>query len=84
MVANKARQHGVNIDALQWVDGCRVGTYYTEFGASPRPSRVIYDRAGSAMACIEAGQIPWDEVVASTRATFAVLRSMESGAVVRV
>lgn len=31
--------------------GDRIGIYYLETGASMRPSKVIYDRAGSAIAC---------------------------------
>ena len=36
--------------------GDRIGIYFLEHGASQRPSRVIYDRAGSAVAGPTAGQ----------------------------
>jgi 2-dehydro-3-deoxygluconokinase len=39
--------------------GGRLGIYFAETGASQRPSRVVYDRAGSAIAEIAAGQIDW-------------------------
>ena len=42
--------------------GDRVGIYYLEKGASQRPSKVIYDRAGSAIACAKPGEIDWDAV----------------------
>jgi 2-dehydro-3-deoxygluconokinase len=44
--------------------GDRVGIYFLEHGASQRPSRVIYDRAGSAIASIEPGEIDWADVFA--------------------
>jgi 2-dehydro-3-deoxygluconokinase len=43
--------------------GDRIGVYYTEIGASQRPSTVIYDRARSAISEIEPGSVPWAEVL---------------------
>jgi len=43
-------------------EGARIGTYFLEHGASQRPSRVIYDRAGSAIACVKPGEIDWVSV----------------------
>lgn len=40
--------------------GDRVGIYFLEHGASQRPSRVIYDRGGSAIACARAGDFDWN------------------------
>ncbi len=42
--------------------GNRMGVYYLETGAVSRGSKVIYDRANSAIAEIEPGMIDWDEV----------------------
>jgi 2-dehydro-3-deoxygluconokinase len=42
--------------------GDRVGIYFLETGAVARASKVVYDRAGSAMAGIRPGMIDWDEV----------------------
>ena len=42
--------------------GDRVGIYFLETGAVARPSKVIYDRAGSSIATIKPGMIDWDEV----------------------
>ena len=39
----------------------RVGIYYLEAGAVQRPSKVIYDRAGSAIAQARPGDIDWAE-----------------------
>jgi len=44
--------------------GNRLGIYFLETGASQRPSKVVYDRAGSAMATIEPGMIDWQAVFA--------------------
>lgn len=46
---NALRRYGVHCDYIVR-GGNRVGIYYCETGASMRPSKVIYDRAGSAMA----------------------------------
>lgn len=43
--------------------GDRVGVYFLETGAVARPSKVIYDRAGSAVAEIVPGMINWSEVL---------------------
>jgi len=43
--------------------GDRIGVYYTETGASQRPSEVIYDRARSAISEMEPGSLPWAEVL---------------------
>ncbi len=46
---NALRRYGVHTDYIAR-GGNRVGIYYCETGASMRPSKVIYDRAGSAIA----------------------------------
>lgn len=43
--------------------GNRIGIYFLEAGAVQRPSKVIYDRAGSAIAEIEPGAIDWAKVL---------------------
>lgn len=42
--------------------GDRMGIYYLEAGANQRPSKVIYDRAGSAIATAKPGSLDWDRV----------------------
>lgn len=46
---NALRRYGVHTDYISR-GGDRVGIYYCEKGASMRPSKVIYDRAGSSIA----------------------------------
>lgn len=50
---------GVNTDKIIFGDG-RMGLYYLEKGASQRPSKVIYDRACSAIAMADKGEFDWD------------------------
>ncbi|HID95613.1 MAG TPA: sugar kinase [Candidatus Latescibacteria bacterium] len=67
MVANKAREHGVDTSNIVWTDGGRVGIYYLELGSTPRPSQVIYDRKGSAISLIKPGEVDWPKVFEDTR-----------------
>lgn len=59
-VANKVREHGVDTSRVVWSEEGRVGTYYVELGRRPRPTRVLYDRTGSAMALIDPEEVEWD------------------------
>lgn len=68
MIANKAREHGVDVSHIVWTKEDRVGLYFVEFGASPRASAVLYDRANSAMAKIKPGEVPWDKVFPQAKA----------------
>jgi len=43
--------------------GERLGIYFLEIGNNQRPSKVIYDRAGSAISRISPGDIEWDKVL---------------------
>lgn len=42
--------------------GSRIGIYFIEKGAVCRPSKVIYDRAGSAFSQIQTGTVDWHSV----------------------
>ncbi|OBX27008.1 2-dehydro-3-deoxygluconokinase [Gelidibacter algens] len=55
------RKRGVNVDNIIY-GGDRLGIYFLETGAVSRGSKVVYDRAHSAMAEIEPGMINWEEV----------------------
>src|SRR5215467_12761060 len=57
------RRFGVDTSRIVRGKG-RLGIYYLEGGANQRPSKVIYDRAGSAIAIAKLGDIRWDEVFA--------------------
>ncbi|MDP8240526.1 MAG: KHG/KDPG aldolase/sugar kinase fusion protein [Candidatus Hatepunaea meridiana] len=59
---NALRTFGVNTEYILR-QGRRVGIYYLEYGASQRPSKVIYDRAGSSISEIMPGQIDWEEIL---------------------
>ena len=52
------RQYGVG-DWKIVRGGDRLGIYFMENGAMQRASKVIYDRAGSSFATLEAGMIDW-------------------------
>lgn len=55
------RKHGVKTDNIIY-GGTRLGIYFLETGAVARASKVIYDRAHSAVSEIEPGMIYWDKV----------------------
>ena len=43
--------------------GDRLGIYFTETGSSMRPSKVVYDRAGSSIAEVKPGDFDWDRIL---------------------
>jgi 2-dehydro-3-deoxygluconokinase len=47
--------------------GGRIGVYYLEQGASQRPSKVIYDRAHSAIAEATPGEFDWERIFTGAR-----------------
>lgn len=55
------RYFGVNTDKVVYGDG-RMGLYYLEEGVSQRPSKVIYDRAHSAISLAKSGDFNWDSI----------------------
>lgn len=59
---NSLRKFGVDTTEIIR-GGDRVGIYYLEKGASQRPSKVIYDRAGSAVAKASLGEFDWDKIL---------------------
>ncbi len=59
---NALRKFGVNTDFIAR-GGDRVGIYYLETGAAMRPSKVIYDRAGSAIAQATIEDFDFDEIM---------------------
>lgn len=58
---NALRQFGVDT-SLMVRGGDRLGLYYVEKGASQRASKVIYDRAGSAIAKATAADFDWEKI----------------------
>lgn len=47
--------------------GNRVGIYFLETGAVARPSKVVYDRAYSAIAEVKKGMFDWKEILKDTQ-----------------
>ena len=58
---NSLRRFGVDTAHIVR-GGDRIGIYYLEKGASQRPSKVIYDRAGSAFALSKSDEYAWDKI----------------------
>ena len=67
MIRNQARQFGVDTSHIVWTKDDRVGLYFVEYGASPRPSSVLYDRANSAISRIRPGEVDWQAIFKETR-----------------
>ncbi len=55
------RKFGVDTSHIVW-GGNRIGIYFLETGSVMRPSKVIYDRANSAIAEINPDEIDWDKI----------------------
>ena len=60
------RKRNVGTDHIVY-GGDRLGIYFLEIGAVSRGSKVVYDRAHSAMSEIQAGMIDWEEVLKDCR-----------------
>ncbi|WP_370303906.1 PfkB family carbohydrate kinase [Anaerotruncus colihominis] len=58
---NELRRYGVDT-SLMVRGGDRLGIYFVEKGASQRASKVIYDRAGSAIAMAAPSDFDWDKI----------------------
>ena len=56
------RGFGVNVDSIAR-GGDRMGIYFVEKGASMRPSKVVYDRAYSAIAQAQPSDFNWSEIL---------------------
>ncbi len=58
---NSLRRYGVDTSYITR-GGSRVGIYFLEKGASQRPSKVIYDRAGSSIAEADTSDFDWEKI----------------------
>lgn len=56
------RRFGVTTDFIRR-SGDRVGIYFAQTGAVARPSKVVYDRAHSAISEIACGDFDWDTIL---------------------
>jgi len=59
---NSLRRYGVDTSKIVR-GGQRVGIYFIEKGASQRPSKVIYDRAGSAISRADSSDFDWKQIL---------------------
>ena len=59
---NELRRYGVDTASIVR-GGERLGVYFVEKGASQRGSKVIYDRAGSAIALAKRGLFDWKKIL---------------------
>jgi 2-dehydro-3-deoxygluconokinase len=50
---------GVDVSQVIWSPAGRMGTYYVELSAPPRPATVVYDRAGSAASTMTTEDVDW-------------------------
>ena len=57
------RSFGVDVSNIKMTDG-RMGIYFLETGSNQRPSKVVYDRAESAIAIAPADLFDWEKIFA--------------------
>lgn len=67
LIANQAREAGVDVGRIVWTKEDRVGLYFLEFGAAPRASSVLYDRKNAAIAQVAPGMIDWNAAFAGAK-----------------
>lgn len=58
---SELRRFGVDTSQIRRQGG-RVGIYFLEAGANQRPSKVVYDRAGSSISEATPGDFDWDTI----------------------
>jgi len=51
--------HGVDCSGVLRRPGSRLGLYFLEYGAAPRPVRVLYDRRDSALSRLVPDEVDW-------------------------
>jgi 2-dehydro-3-deoxygluconokinase len=59
---NALRAVGIDTDYILR-QGPRIGIYFSEKGAAQRPSKVIYDRAGSSFSLVQPGEFDWEKAL---------------------
>ena len=67
LIRDRALEFGVDCSHIVWSDKGRAGIYFVEFGASPRASSVLYDRANSAISMVQPGEVDWTKVFSGTK-----------------
>ena len=66
-VVTLTRAHGVDMSHVSWVPNSRLGIYYVEMGASPRPSETVYDRQHCATTTMRPSDWDLEALLSSTR-----------------
>jgi 2-dehydro-3-deoxygluconokinase len=59
LIVSAIRAHGVDTSRVVWTREGRVGTFFYERSVPPRPSRVWYDRQGSAFTTMDDHDVDW-------------------------
>src|SRR5688500_14304713 len=59
LAVRRIRSFGVDVSAVRWQEGGRMGLYFIEPGAAPRSSLVLYDRAHSAASEMQPTDFDW-------------------------
>jgi 2-dehydro-3-deoxygluconokinase len=67
MAQNKARELGVDTRWIEWDPNGRMGLYFVEYGSTPRPSAVIYDRASSSISRLDGVDFKWETILRGAR-----------------
>lgn len=61
-VAREFVGHGLDVSHVVWRQDGRIGTYFIEYGLAPRPTRVVYDRRGSAFTTLGEDEVDWAKI----------------------
>ena len=56
-------QHSIDLSSVTWADEGRTGLYFVEYAEPPRPTQVLYDRAGTSFAHIGPEHIEWSALL---------------------
>jgi 2-dehydro-3-deoxygluconokinase len=67
LIRDRAQEFGVDCSHIVWSDKGRAGIYFVEFGASPRASSVLYDRANSAISTVQPGEVDWTKIFSGAK-----------------
>lgn len=66
-LAGKVREAGVGTAHVELADDGRLGLYFLEVGAAPRPSSILYDRRDSSFARLKADAMDWSVILRGTK-----------------
>ena len=59
-IVQEAQRFGVDTSRVIWTQDGRIGLYFYEKGAPPRPSIVVYDRKNSAINTLKVDELDWE------------------------